>query len=609
MLTHAGLDYVSARMVATGQRPARKLSANTQAQALELLQQLGYTYLPAEALKPDRESERQPLVTGRLQRALLRLNPWLTESQLTQVMAQVAALTLLQGGTLAAASHALHRLLTCGLAIAIDPARPVYARTSHLPTSVLAAADGAFERPSRQQQPWPLTTAPNPSIEASPQSRTVAFFDFAQPLRNDWVVTQHYPVQGQQQRACPDLVLLVNGVPLAVLQCLPQAEEPGWQTPALVQLRSYQELEPAAVGSGIPCLFTTVQVLLVLGQTAAVCGTVTSPDTDYSSWSSAWPLAADALPALLQRPALAQDVTIAGVCVPQNLLDLLRNFVAFSPLAQPATDPLRRRLAWCGQFALVNRALQRCRLASGPEMWATASWDASVFGGVLCVPPGGGPSLIISWLALKLRRDRQADHPTLLLLTNRPSLSAQLRQLFADSALPHPVSADDSQQLLQLLVGPGGQTLVATVQQLRALQQGPPPGRKSPASALVSPRLREELALESLEDGHLAGLVSQSLRDDLAAARPPDWRAQARGPALSTARNLFVLIDNVQQPQSLGLLMELRRALPNAIMFGISEELDAATCGKDAALAVLGRAIEATDCVTATSAVASRQRG
>ena len=605
MLRHAALDYVSARMVPTGQCPALKPPSDTQAQALELLLRLGYTYVPAETLQSDRQSERQPLVTGRLQRALLRLNPWLTESQLTQVMTQVAALTL-QGGSLVEASRALHQLLTCGLAIAVDPERPLYARNRQLPTSVLAAADSDPNRPGLKLPPqWPLTTAPTPNVEASPHSRTVAFFNFAQPLQNDWVVTQHYPVQGQQVRACPDLVLLVNGVPLGVLQCQPRAVAPSWQTPALAQLRSYQELEPAAAGSGIPCLFTAVQVLLVLGQTAAVCGTVTSADTDYANWSSAWPLAADALPALLQRPVLAQDVAIAGICAPQNLLDLLRNFVVFSPLTQPATAQLRRQLAWCSQFTLVNRALQRCRLASGPEMWATASWDASVFGGVLCVPPGGGQSLIFGWLALKLRRDRQADHPTLLLLTDRPSLTAQLRQLFAHGGLPHPVSADDSQHLLQLLVGPGGQTLVATIQQLRALQQAQALGSKSPASAPVSPRLREELALESLDDGHLEGLVSRSLRDDAAAARPRALRSQARGPALSTARNLFVLIDNVQQQQTLGLLTELRRALPNAIVFGISEELDAAACSKDAALAALGRPIEATDCTTATGPAAT----
>lgn len=592
-------------MVATSQRPALKLHSHTQAQALELLQQLGYTYVPAVALHSDRESERQPIVTGRLQRALLRLNPWLTDSQLAQVMTQVASLTI-RGGALVEASQALHQLLTCGLAIAVDPARPLYARTSHGSTSVLVAADSAPERPSLTPPPqWPLNTAPNPRAEAAPSSRIVVFFNFAQPLQNDWVVTQHYPVQGQQQRACSDLVLLVNGVPLGVLQCLPQAVAPGWQTPALAQLRRYQELEPAAAGSGIPSLFTSVQVLLVLGKTAALCGTVTSPDTDYVSWSSAWPLVADVLPALLQRPVQAQDVAIAGVCAPQNLLDLLRNFVVFSPLAQPATTQLRRRLAWCGQFTLVNRALQRCRLASGPEMWATASWDASVFGGVLCVPPGGGQSLIISWLALKLRRDRQADHPTLLLLTDRPSLASQLRQLFVASALPHPVQADDSQHLQRLLVGPGGQTLVATVQQLCAVQLAQPLGSKSPASPPVSPRLREELALESLDDGHLGGLVSRSLPDQPTATKPPPWRAQARGPVLSTARNLFVLIDNVHQQQSLGLLTELRRALPNAIMFGISQTLDAAACDKDAALAALGRAIEVTDCAAATDPAAT----
>ena len=55
-------------------------------QARELLERLGWTYVPRAVLAAEREDERRVLLTGRLSAALLRLNEWMTEDQAQRVI-------------------------------------------------------------------------------------------------------------------------------------------------------------------------------------------------------------------------------------------------------------------------------------------------------------------------------------------------------------------------------------------------------------------------------------------------------------------------------------------------------------------------------------------
>ena len=54
--------------------------------ALDLLERLGWTYVPRDALAAERGDERQVLLKRRLQAALLRLNQWMTEEQADRVI-------------------------------------------------------------------------------------------------------------------------------------------------------------------------------------------------------------------------------------------------------------------------------------------------------------------------------------------------------------------------------------------------------------------------------------------------------------------------------------------------------------------------------------------
>ena len=135
--------------------------------AVELLESLGYTYVPPEALEPERASPKETVLTGRLAGALQRLNPWLSEANVAKA---VKAVTQVPAASLAEANQTLYTSLTYGVALEQDRGG---GRKSH----------------------------------------TVRFLDFARPERNEWVVTRQYRVLGSKKHVIPDVVTFVNGLP------------------------------------------------------------------------------------------------------------------------------------------------------------------------------------------------------------------------------------------------------------------------------------------------------------------------------------------------------------------------------------------------------------
>ena len=64
--------------------------------AVQLLQSLDYTYIPPEDLEPERASFKEAILTGRLVTALERLNPWLSDTNLTKAVKTVTQVPALR---------------------------------------------------------------------------------------------------------------------------------------------------------------------------------------------------------------------------------------------------------------------------------------------------------------------------------------------------------------------------------------------------------------------------------------------------------------------------------------------------------------------------------
>ena len=119
--------------------------------AVELLESLGYTYVPPEDLDLERGSFRAAILTSRLGAALKRFNPWLSEENVSKA---VKAVTNLPAASLAEANQTLYTSLTYGISLEQD------------------RGDGR-------------------------KSHTVRFLDFDKPSRNEWVaILMSWPRSG-----------------------------------------------------------------------------------------------------------------------------------------------------------------------------------------------------------------------------------------------------------------------------------------------------------------------------------------------------------------------------------------------------------------------------
>jgi type I restriction enzyme R subunit len=251
--------------------------------AVEVLQALGYTYVAPEVLEVERESLKQTILTGRLGRALKRLNPWLSDDNTNKT---IRTITTVQAASLLDVSEKVHTDLTYGISLEQDRG-------------------------------------------AGKKGQTIRFFDFDDPSKDELVVTRQYRLQGVKKQIVPDVVLLVNGIPLAVIECKSPTLGDKWRAEAIEQLLRYQEIGEHYRELGMPRLFETVQVLVATCGQAASFGTVTTPPRFFAEWKSAYPRSEADVERLVKRPPTPQDTLLAGLLAPEVLLDVFRNFTVF----------------------------------------------------------------------------------------------------------------------------------------------------------------------------------------------------------------------------------------------------------------------------------------
>ena len=319
--------------------------------AVELLDFLGYTYVPPEALEGERKSFKETILTLRLAKILKQLNPWLSE---TNVAKAVKTVTHVAAASLAEANEKVYTSLTYGIALEQD------------------RGDGR-------------------------KSHTVRFFDFDRPDRNEWIVTRQYKVLGSKKHIVPDVVVFVNGLPLAVIECKSPTIGDAWKAKAIQQLHRYQEAGTQWKDQGAPRLFEVAQILVGTCGERAVYGTVGAPERFFLRWKEPYPLSVKQLGERLGRKPTPQDVLLYGLLEPRNLLDIVRNFVVFEVEGGRSV----RKLVRYKQFIAVNEAMGRIRTARKP----------SERGGIVWHTQGSGKSLTMLWLALKLRRDAAQQQP------------------------------------------------------------------------------------------------------------------------------------------------------------------------------------------------------
>lgn len=370
--------------------------------ALAWLESLGYTILSGPEIAPcelqaERDSYGQVVLERRLRQALQRLNPKVPKDALEEAFRKLIRPDL---PSLVANNHTIHKYLVEGVPVE-------YQR-----------ADGSMG------------------------GDLVRVLDYDDTENNEFLaVNQFTVVEGQHERR-PDIVLFVNGLPLAIIELKNAATESATIWSAFNQLQTYKEQ--------IPSLFAFNEALMISDGVQARIGTLTADREWFMPWRTikGEELADTRLSAL--------QVVLEGVFDKRRFLDLIRHFIVFE---DAGGGVLIKKMAGYHQYHAVNLAVDSTVKAAG------IGGDKRV--GVVWHTQGSGKSLTMAFYAGRVVLHPAMENPTLVVLTDRNDLDDQLFGTFArchELLRQPPMQAQSRANLRELLHTDSGGVVFTTVQ-------------------------------------------------------------------------------------------------------------------------------------------------
>ncbi|WP_337869709.1 type I restriction endonuclease subunit R [Meiothermus sp.] len=389
--------------------------------ALAWLAAVGWQIAHGPDIAPDqpgaeRRDYSEVVLAQRLRDALARLNPALPAEALEDAFRK---LTRPEGADLIQRNRALHRLLVDGVAVEYRD------------------AEGTIR---------------------GAQARVI---DFDDVQANDWLAVNQFTVVENRHTRRPDVVLFVNGLPLAVLELKNAADEEATIWTAFQQLQTYQV--------EIPSLFALNAVLVVSDGVEARVGALGAGREWFKPWRTIGgeTLASSHVPEL--------QVVLEGVFQPRRFLDLVRDFIVF----EDDGGRIVKKMAGYHQFHAVRMAvaetLRAAELAQARDAAegryhagrrpGGAPGDRRV--GVVWHTQGSGKSLTMAFYAGRIIREPAMENPTLVVLTDRNDLDDQLFGTFSrcqDLLRQPPVQAVSRAHLRELLSVQVGSVVFTTIQ-------------------------------------------------------------------------------------------------------------------------------------------------
>jgi len=287
--------------------------------------------------------------------------------------------------------------------------------------------------------------------------------DFDAPDGNDWLAVNQFTVVENRRERRPDVVLFVNGLPLAVIELKNPADENATIRTAWRQLRTYRE--------ELPALFAFNAVLAVSDGVQARLGTLTAGWEWFKPWRT---IGGEQL-----APAFCTELQVAieGVFEKGRFLALLRDFIVFEDDGGGAPA---KKMAGYHQFHAVNTAVaetlraaarQRRPVAMREGRYESGTRPGGAAGdrriGVVWHTQGSGKSLTMAFYAGRIIREPAMGNPTVVVLTDRNDLDDQLFATFArcpDLLGQAPEQAQDRADLRAKLAVPSGGVVFSTIQ-------------------------------------------------------------------------------------------------------------------------------------------------
>ncbi|WP_419605062.1 type I restriction endonuclease subunit R [Thiolapillus sp.] len=294
------------------------------------------------------------------------------------------------------------------------------------------------------------------TVEGDTRSFNLRYVDWGDWRNNRFHVAAEFSVERTRstETARPDIVLFVNGIPFAVIEC---------KSPKVEVEQAISQSIRNQRDEYVPKLFIYTQIVLGVNKNAARYATVGTLAKFWSLWKERQDKEAamaqsihrtlpdetkdalfsgefatarrffDTLEAEGVREITEQDRAIYSLCRPERLLELVYKFTVF--------DGGIKKIARYQQYFAIQRILTHVK---------QRDTEGRRRGGIVWHTQGSGKSLTMVMLARALAQEPDIHNPRIVLVTDRKDLDKQLKETFAPCDMA-PQRARTGRDLLELV--------------------------------------------------------------------------------------------------------------------------------------------------------------
>ncbi|MFW6159908.1 MAG: type I restriction endonuclease subunit R [Acidobacteriota bacterium] len=230
---------------------------------------------------------------------------------------------------------------------------------------------------------------------------------------NEFVITNQYKVLGSNGNIRADLVLLVNGIPLVLVEAKnPASEQADWLT-AYKQIKEYEEKAPE--------LFKYVQFSIATDgiKTFYFPNAFMEEDEDFLNvWKDPYPL---------ERKKFKENflnITLYGLFNNENFLDLLENYVFVRKARGKSNKVMTRYMQYRASRKIFERVIRGLSKKQNGKFGLIWHWQ------------GSGKTYTMAFAAWKLLHSPEAKSPSVFVMVDRKDLEEQIERDFAFLEIP-----------------------------------------------------------------------------------------------------------------------------------------------------------------------------
>jgi type I restriction enzyme R subunit len=338
------------------------------------------------------------------------------------------------------------------------------------------------------------------TVDGDTKSFQMHYVDWAHPENNVYHIADEFEVEagGTTETRRPDLVLFVNGIPFAVIECKRSTLPPG-------RLPIEEAISQMLRNQGpteIPRLFHYAQLVVAVATNEARYGATGTPLKFWQAWREPGREVEAKIETLMRTPltesefdrtfspsvrrfggsakaaatarawwteqvaegrsATEQDRLLYALCQPARLLELARRYTVFEAGA--------RKVARYQQYFAVRAMLERI---------ANIGPDGTRAGGVVWHTQGSGKSLTMVMLAEAILETFASRSPRIVLVTDRVDLDDQIYGTFKGSGVAT-AQATTGRHLLDLMESQRTQVITTLIHKFETALNSRSPALNSP---------------------------------------------------------------------------------------------------------------------------------